>query len=92
MLLPVSMGKLFSHHGQPKIRGNFWPAERRLVGNTQLYSFTVYDILGMALRERQSGGGSPDGPWNGTDIDCRSGSGLTSFLICLLIMSESQHL
>lgn len=51
-MLPVMMGKLLSHQGQPKIRGNFQPTERKLVASTLLYSFTVSDLLGGAPRER----------------------------------------
>lgn len=55
-LLPVVMGTLLSHQGQPELRGNFQPTEIKLVEGTLFYSFTTPHLLGGAPRERQSGG------------------------------------
>ena len=67
VLFPVVMGTLLSHQGQPKLRGNFQPTERKLVDGTLFYPLTTPDLLGGAPRERQSGERKPGGFWDETD-------------------------
>lgn len=91
VLLPEVMGTLLSHQGQPELRGNFQPTERKLVDGTLFYLLTTPELLGGAPRERQSGRRKPGGFWDETD---RLQIWLSAYwlLFYLLIAFESQHL
>lgn len=91
-LLPVVMGTLLSHQGQPELRGNFQPEERKPVeGGVRLFHYTWFSWV-EHLRRGRVEDESPVASGMTEIGDCRAGSWLTSLLFSLLMIFESQHL
>lgn len=91
-LLPVVMGTLLSHQGQPELRGNFQPAERKLVeGGALLFHYTWLSWVEHPGRGRVEDE-SPVASGMTETGDRRAGSWLTSLLFYLLVIFELQHL